>query len=341
MATTARAESRSPPGLTLEEIDDAAALEALAADWGALLDADPEASPFQSPEWLLAWRRAFLRRDTLWVLALRRGPVLAGLGAFFIHRAADGSRQLTLMGNGLSDRQDLLARPQDRSAAAAAVGRRIAERRDWDRADFRDLPDGSPFLTMQLGDGLKERVEPEAPCPTLRLHASPVAALPKSRRGDLRRCARRLQETAPLRFLRTDRGRRRAHLDALVRLHGARWRAQGQAGVLSEEAVTAFHEEATRGLEARGWLRLEVLAHGERIIAAHYGLRRGERGYSYLHAFDPALAAFGPGWLLMAHSLDAAWAEGVRTFDFLRGAEAYKYAWGARDRPQWRRRVWR
>ena len=330
---------RAFEALRIEEITTPAALEALAPEWRALFDADPAASPFQSPEWLLAWRRRFLTGGGLWALAARQGGSLVGLAPFFLHRG-----QLTLMGNGISDRQGLLARPEARPAVRAAVAGRLAARDGlWDRADFRDLPQGSPLLDLALG-GASERVEPEPPCPVLDLPDDPegvLAGLPKSRRTDLRRCARRLAEIAPLGFSRADAASLDEHLDALVRLHGARWRARGEDGVLAQSAVVSFHREAAAGLLARGLLRLEGLRLGGRLIAVHYALRRGAWGYSYLHSFDLEFQGFGPGWLLLARSLQRAAAEGVRRFDFLRGREAYKYAWGATDAGQWRRRVWR
>jgi CelD/BcsL family acetyltransferase involved in cellulose biosynthesis len=349
MAQAERARARPIAGdadaLEIEEITAPDALEALGGEWRALFAADPDAGPFQAPEWLLAWRRAFLTGGGLYVLAGRRQGGLVGVAPFFLHRdPADGERQLTLLGNGHSDRLDLVARADAREAFAAAVARRLRQRTDlWDRVDFRDLSEGSPLLTVQLG-GARELIEPEEPCPGLDLPADPaavLAALPKSRRLDLRRCARRLGEIAPLAFTRADAGSLAEHLDALIALHGARWRERGQDGVLAEAAVVGFHRDAATGLLARDLLRLEALRLGGRIIAVHYGLRRGETGYSYLHAFDPELHAFGPGWLLIARSLEAAAREGVRRFDFLRGREPYKYAWGGVDQPQWRRRAWR
>jgi hypothetical protein len=41
--------------------------------------------------------------------------------------------------------------------------------------------------------------------------------------------------------------------------------------------------------------------------------------------------------MLWAHAIEQAIAEGAREFHFLRGPEAYKYAWGATDRWNMRR----
>lgn len=331
--------------LEVAEITDPAALEALRPQWWRLFDACPDASPFQSPEWLLAWRRHFLARG-LWTLAVRRDDGrLIGLAPFFIHaEPATGRRQLTLLGNGVSDRLDLLAAPADRDAVARAVFARLAERAGlWTDCDFRDLPADSPLLAEPLPlAAAAERVDAEEPCPALALPDRPdevLAGLSKARRGDIRRCARRLAETGALAFEAADAANCAEHLAALGQLHGARRRLRGGAGVLADPPTRAFLDDASAGLLARGLLRLEALRLGGRIIAVQFALRRGTRGYSWLHAFDPEFAAHGPGWILLARSLEAAVDAGVRSFDFLRGREAYKYEWGAADQPQFRRRI--
>jgi len=47
------------------------------------------------------------------------------------------------------------------------------------------------------------------------------------------------------------------------------------------------------------------------------------------------------GSVLVAHAIEQAVRGGAKTFDFLRGAEDYKYAWGAQDRMNKRRRLTR
>jgi len=42
------------------EITDPHELAALRSEWRALVDDCAEAGPFQSPEWLIVWREAFL-----------------------------------------------------------------------------------------------------------------------------------------------------------------------------------------------------------------------------------------------------------------------------------------
>ena len=66
----------------------------------------------------------------------------------------------------------------------------------------------------------------------------------------------------------------------------------------------------------------------------HYGLRAGNRAFFYLGGFDPEFGALSVGSLAIAAAMERAIEEGASTFDFLAGREAYKYRWGAVDRPR-------
>jgi CelD/BcsL family acetyltransferase involved in cellulose biosynthesis len=99
-------------------------------------------------------------------------------------------------------------------------------------------------------------------------------------------------------------------------------------------------------LHALGLLRLIALRLDGRVIAVLYGLVdaphiQHRRWYSYIGGFDPAFAALGPGTLILGHAIDRARAEGMSHFDCLRGAESYKYRWGAIDQPMFALRVTR
>src|SRR5262249_25928149 len=127
---------------------------------------------------------------------------------------------------------------------------------------------------------------------------------------------------------------------ALIALHGAEWHARGQAGMLAHPAVQRFHLEVAPDLASRGLLRLHALEHEGRPIAVLYGVVDRDRFYSYLHGFDPEFARFSPGAVIVHRAIEQATHEGASEFDFLRGREAYKYAWGAVDRPAFKRCIW-
>jgi CelD/BcsL family acetyltransferase involved in cellulose biosynthesis len=70
-----------------------------------------------------------------------------------------------------------------------------------------------------------------------------------------------------------------------------------------------------------------------------YGFADRSRAYAYIGGFDPAVPHPGLGAMMVGHAIRRALGDGLREFDFLRGREPYKYAWGAVDRPGYGRRL--
>jgi CelD/BcsL family acetyltransferase involved in cellulose biosynthesis len=333
----------TPTALRVEEVNTPEGLEALRPEWSALWERSPTATPFQSPEWLLPWWRHF-GGEGLWTLVLRREGRLVGLAPFFIYTDPEsGIRQMTLVGNGISDHLDLILDPEVKGEGGAAVLAHLAKRGDaWDTCDFRDLPAGSPLLGMWLPDGMAGEVEEEEPCPTLALpdtEARLAEVVPGKLLGTLCYRRRRAEKLGEVRFKMAGEESAEELFGALLRLHGARWAVRGEEGVFSEPGVDTFHREVLAGFLARGWLRLHALCIAGRVVAVHYGFVAKGRGYSYIGGFDPESEKVSPGGLVVEHAIREALREGAREFDFLRGREPYKYAWGAVDRPQYRRRM--
>ena len=78
---------------------------------------------------------------------------------------------------------------------------------------------------------------------------------------------------------------------------------------------------------------MHALHRDERPVAVGYMVTAKNRAYDYITGFDPDVAALGAGTVLVGCAIEAAVEERAREFDFLRGREAYKYRWGAHDRP--------
>lgn len=328
--------------MEVTEIPDPDSLRALEPEWRLLAESVGDVSPFLSPDWLLPWQDSFLAGN-LWTLVVRKAGQFIGLAPFFIYRHPDGARQITFLGNGISDRLDLLAAPGESNGVAGAVLRHLADRSElWDLCDFRDVPADSPLLTAPFPRAAQSRSQPEEPCPVVRLPAVPeqvLELLACKQRDNLQRCARRVAEAGEISYQTADAHSRAHVFDELMQIHDARWRAKGGSGPLSEPGIRSFHAEATERLLSAGMLRLHVLRFQGRAIAVQYCIHKNSRGYSYLTAFDPDFARFSPGLLLIAFTLQQAVQEGAVEFDFLRGREPYKYLWGARDRPQYRRLI--
>jgi CelD/BcsL family acetyltransferase involved in cellulose biosynthesis len=311
-------------------------LRAIAPAWRSLHARVPDSTPFQSPEWLLPWWRAFgggpLRVVTLW-----RVDQLVAIAPCYIRRDTDGARVFTMVGAGNTDWLDLLAAPADRRSAAAVLLDHVwQQRHGWDRCELRRLPPESPLIDVTTPIGLRGDLLREEPCPVVLLPGSFEVVLQRTSTGfaaNLAYGGRRAERSGGLTTELATTSTLENVLDALFALHAARWATRGERGVLADARVQAFHREAAAGLLARGMLRLLALRIGEDVAAVHYGFMSGDRAYSYISGYAPRFRAVCPGGLVIAEAVRRAIGEGATHFDFLAGREQYKYEWGAVDRP--------
>jgi CelD/BcsL family acetyltransferase involved in cellulose biosynthesis len=319
-------------------------LHALRAPWSELCDRSPRVTPFQRPEWLLAHARAFPPHDP-WILAVHAGDRrdrLAGLLPLFLYKNGP-DRTLAPLGAGISDYCDAILEPGTEPAVLAALWDFLAARRDaWDLCDWEQVPADSPLARHPAPPGFRDEPLPGDPSPVLPLPGCVEAlseVVPTRQLSNLRKFRRKAQTLGALTLERADAATWSGQLDALFALHRARWETRGEEGVLSGEALRAFHSEVAAGFLARGALFLHALKLDGRTLATIHAFREKETVYCYLQGFDPELAKLSPGVLALGGVIEAAVREGARAIDFLRGKETYKYRWGARDRETVRRQV--
>jgi CelD/BcsL family acetyltransferase involved in cellulose biosynthesis/glycosyltransferase involved in cell wall biosynthesis len=326
------------PSIDLDEVRGLGALEAMAEAWSSLASASPSAGPFQRPEWLLAWARHAPRGEPFAIVARRAGRVVALLPAAWL---VDGARaRVELLGAGPSDELDAIVAHDAPRGIGARLVEALAGRAD--ELDLGPLRAGSPLLEGPAPAGAADVVAPDAPCPTLALVGEGGLELaPKGMRRNARRYPERAARAGARVVVADDAAAVGELVAALARLHGLRWAARGGDGVLADAATTRALAEASRGLAAAGVLRLRALELRGALVAVLLGFLHRGRAACWLSGFDPAHASLSPVTVLVAHAAAEAAREGARTLDFLRGDEAYKYLWGARDVPTYRRRITR
>ena len=307
-------------------------LAALAPQWAALWASDPRAKPFQHPAWLVPWWRQFgqerLLACTLWV-----GEELVGLLPAYVYQPeAGGERQLLLVGAGTSDYLDGVFAPACTVELVVTALARLREEGGWDVAYFTQLAAGS--LLGQAVEGLEAgAVSRFAGESCSRLPAVAVAGLPKKVRAEVLYFRNAAIGRGKLRLRVATKEDASGMFEHLVRLHTARWQAAGEAGVLADPRVLAWHREAIPELQAAGLLRLYALELAGEEVAVLYALRVRRVESFYLIGSAPEHADVHPGTLLTAMAMEQAAGEGVETIDMLRGEEVYKKFWRVTEVP--------
>jgi CelD/BcsL family acetyltransferase involved in cellulose biosynthesis len=313
--------------------------------WNGLLTQARQPSVFLSWQWQTAWARAFLAKRPLHLLGVSDDAgTLAGLLPLYEESA--GLRRF-VGGVDVSDYLDLIA-PAGREEEVwqALLQHRAGEATVW---DLRAIRAASPSLDILPrlcpAAGIRAQIEREDRCPVLELPASWDAYLKRllgKDRHELRRKIRKLERELPgtsVRFHASPEGWDGA-LAAFLKLH--RLSKAGKARFM-DERMEGFFVDATHALAARGWARLWFLDWDGAAVASFLCLETlGKAGSSvglYNSGFDPFHAKLAPGIVLLAHVIRDAIGRGVAVFDFLRGEEPYKYAFGPTAQDLFRVRV--
>jgi len=316
-------------------------LQSIEDHWIDLWHRDPAATPFQSPHWVLPWFRHFGSGEILAVVAREDGRLDALAPTFILRDDDDPAESLgMLIGTGNSDYLDLLATP---AARADLILERLASA-DCAMWDLQQLRDTSPLLTAPPPANCEDETEPHDACLVLSIDGAghDLQNITSTHfRKKLRYYRRSLERERSVRWETPSAETLDEFMAALFDLHAARWKLRGLPGMLAAGVDQSFHREVARCMLGAEALRMYALRVDDRIVAIFYGFAHHETVYYYLSGYDPALDKMSVGSVLVAHAIEQAVRGGAKTFDFLRGAEDYKYAWGAQDRMNKRRRLTR
>ena len=107
-------------------------------------------------------------------------------------------------------------------------------------------------------------------------------------------------------------------------------------GVASAYRENAVKKSAARvKLDSRGTVTVEteelLFTHLSETIERAFRHEAEARKLSFKTGLDPSLDKLSLGSLVIERAIERATQSGAPVFDFLRGAEDYKYAWGAAD----------
>ncbi len=314
--------------LTLDVIEDAAALVAVESDWASLVSRVETSTPFQTPYWQIVWWRHF-GSGRLHVLLFRSNGRLVGILPCFIHEW-QGRRQMTLVGSGISDYLEPLIERAFILPVINSLQIHLETFRAWDVCDWQDLARETPFTSLSGAPALAVKIAGDTECSFLPL-AGNFTDYWQTRSPDLRRNVRRyLAKAEAAGSVVFDKAEivTEELTNALIRLHGERWRRQGQPGMIKANHSAEFLRDVATKFSERGSLRIFSLRFDGEVSALIIGFLHRNQFFSYMSAFDPEHESFGFGRTLLFQTIEYLWSAGVSRFDFLRGDEAYKQSWG-------------
>jgi CelD/BcsL family acetyltransferase involved in cellulose biosynthesis len=304
--------------------------------WADVLAGDGAATFFSSHAWQSAWWRHHGGGRRLLLVAVRRDDRPAGIGPFLVSRAG-GCTVVRFVGAGASDYADLLVNEAVATRREVVFATLDAVRARLPDAvlDLEEVPERSGTVELvarwaaERGYRLHRAVQDR--CPYQRLPVDErllEASFSQSTRRQDRKNIRALQQLGPLRLVAA--GAEADGLPALVDVMAeveAEHPAADRRTVAWQGARRAFLTDVLEAAAAAGRLWLSGLWVGETMVAYSVAFRHGDVLYGYLQAYRQQYVRYGPGTVLLLHLQREAIRQGVRTLDYLRGAEPYKVRW--------------
>lgn len=300
----------SPVTSRLVRLSDVTPAEA--GRWADLVDRALEPNPFLSPAYLLSASRWLSRTSGILLVVVERDDRMIALLPLSREDRFHGTplRYATTAGAFLKDDAPLCAPLVDTEQATAALDGLLgflADRRNGVPAlvELTLLP-GSGALHEALHDACRRAGVPmlersrferafldrasDAPAPR--------DALSRSKRKQVERLTRRLEEATGSSLVMEDRGDDPRAFETFVALEAAGWKGDvdrdGGALEVTPGAVEWF-TDVTDGLRERTNLRLLTLTAGEDVVYMSLLLGAGGSLYSLMDTYDERFAKFSPG----------------------------------------------
>lgn len=339
--------------IDVDLIADTQGLDRLGPQWTALSGAG-QGNVHTLFDWLVAWWHSYQAKSAvfahplrLMVIVLRRGDgTLWGIAPLMVEDTQPPT--VRFLGEGVSDYADVLVTGERRRFCAAlleVLGHHLGRA----GVDLRQFPESSPnypaLMTALADSGIQAQDELDERCPFLAVQGTwqdYYATVSKSHRDDVARCCRRLSDLAELTCRRHDHVTPE-RLAGFADINRARQQRLGHASLYDNPFKLDFVRRVTPAFNQSGAMRAWSLELGGQMIAYVYGFLWDNVYFYWNIGLLPEYARYSPGKVLLARMLEAAFAEGLTAFDFMRGDESYKFIWarGCRDNRRIRFKVGR
>jgi CelD/BcsL family acetyltransferase involved in cellulose biosynthesis len=313
--------------MQIEVIDNADNIAPLQQDWNEL-HARAEACVFIHHSWVLHNYRHFPTLGCRLILVYGDKKKLIGVFPFSIQEfrmKGVRCRALTHGGSAASDYAVFLVDPEcNRRLMIKRVIEHLLDIQgdDWSFYKIDNLSDGDDNANMMRSLLLRHLYA--GACATditpIVDYACEYAEAKKI--SNIKRRFRSIQGDCTITHIRGSEINAR-HMQTFSHIHKQSYPDSGFDGASAQ----AFYRALIADAAFSQHVVLSQIDHEGQMIAAHFGFKDGQRFYYYVPTYDATFSTNGPGQYLLWQLIECAREEGLREFDLLRGAEAYKFNW--------------
>lgn len=304
---------------------------ALEKEYIELFDSLPNANVFFSPDWVYSWLLSLGRKYEVCFITCRDEGRLVGVWPFFEHRIPVIGKSLLPVGAQAADLFDPVAR-EDAMAPMVEALCKLCQEYAFAWMPLLSLHFANHVLQPATKSGtarhfLRKRTERflvELDRFKSFEDFTQMVFGPKTRQS-LRRKSRRLTEKGEVRFRSLETPDDISPwITKAMELEKVSWKGEEGVGTFKRATHRAFYHLLMENLAARGRLRLSILTLDDELAAYEIGILGTDNYYMHGTAFDPSLASFSPGRLLMLHVLEKCISEKRRIYDFLQNDQEFK-----------------
>jgi CelD/BcsL family acetyltransferase involved in cellulose biosynthesis len=210
----------------------------------------------------------------------------------------------------------------------------LYEQNDWDFIYLYNVPETSIIFDMlsKFKRAFRFETRKGAICPYLTIPESIsllMNGLSAKFRKNLRRSLKRLEQDYGRVELKeyTELGSLDETMQVFFDLHQKRWIGKGRAGNFAGRENREIRLSEARLLAEKNWLALYFLTVNDKPIAAQHCLRYNQKMHYVLGGFDPAFSSYSVGNLIIMKVLERCIENKIKEYDFMKGAESYKFSW--------------
>lgn len=308
--------------------------------WNRLLDSSGSESFFLKWEWLYTfWETVDAKNAVLQVWLCHDGQQLVGIAPFYACSTTfmkTPVRKIAFLGDRVaSDYMDIFAEPGYEKICCREVLHRLQFNCPvaYDLLELDGIcADSNLYRYLDAGGCNANRgmqLVPRFDCPRTMLDSSfdnYVHRLSASTRYSLGRKQRKLErDFGKVEIEHLDLQENPRMLDVLFDLHRQRWGAlQGKTSTFSSAYRESFNNRLLK-LLGKGDGFFSCMSLAGKPVSIMYIFVYKNNAFFYQNGWSPVFAPYGVGILIIQQAIQHAIDEGYRSFDFLRGEEAYKY----------------
>jgi len=303
--------------------------------WDELLSATSTRHGFFTHQWQRSWWQAFGSNSELLLLAVQRDTEVVGI----VPLMRNGQRMSFIGSSDICDYMDFVIRSGHEVAVLSQLLDYL-EPMDWKSIELQSLLPESIALThfapLARQRGYQVEITQEDISPQLALPTSweeYLSLLTRKDRHELKRKLRRLSRVKFRYYVAEDGERLPQDLQDFFTLFE---QGKDDKKDFMTAQMSGFFKEMANSVAVKGYLRLTFLEVEGNRVASAMCFNCWDHFHLYNSGYDPGYASLSVGLLCKAFCIKDGILEGKRHFDFLRGAEPYKYDLGGQDVPIYR-----